>query len=241
MNALGWNHIGSSASWTVRRYVATARYNFFLNSTNNRTWAPPWQEIYPHDYILAAVTCIGMYFRQQMAFFADGLILTNCLLLWVNATRFRHLLEKTGSGDDSVLSCSQILKSYETLKELATMINSTTAQVVLIFSAQALFHYSISLNGIFIASNYLERFRIFSFLMIAGAVFFFAGDSCRQVEGLGRWLSARKGKTGDFPTGEELALILHEVKEHEVGISGKWFVLDFSAIFNVSAEIIRVI
>lgn len=190
---LGWDYdnIGASPSWTVRRYVATARFNFFLTSNDSSNWAPEFSEIYPHDYFLTIVTCIGMYFRALIANFADGLILSSCLLLWVNVSGFRKLLQED-EKKGGVYSSREILKHYGTLKELADIINSVTSSLVLALMAQRLFVYSVFLNSIFIASNYLEKFSlIFDFLYVA-AVFFLAGHICREMKYLVKWLSRRE-------------------------------------------------
>lgn len=238
-NALDCNHHWASPSTTVRRYVAVARYNFFLNSRNSSDdWTPDFSEIYPHDYFLAILTFFGVYFRWQINWFADGLVLTNCLVLWVNAAGFRKLLEKDEKRGGTLLS-GEVLKNYRTLKDLADLINSTSSHVVLLFMAQALFYYSVSLNDIFTAKNYRSMIIIISFLFTAIAAFFFAGDACRQMEYLGKWLSRRMDSSGDLHA-ESASRIMQEIKGHEVGISGHWFILDFPAIFNVRFYSLRI-
>lgn len=209
--------------------MATARYNFFLNSSFSHNWAPEFSEIYPHDYFLAGVTFIGMYFRTQMAYFADGLILANSLLLWVNTAGFRKLLEKDAEKKRTLPS-REILKNYETLKDLADLINSTISHVVLVFMAVALFYYAVNLNDILKTGQYLGKLGRFIFLGIFLGIFFFAGDTCRQVEYLGKWLSRKlllAEAPGDLHS-ESISQIMQEITRHEVGISGHWFVLDFS-------------
>lgn len=82
-----------STEWIVRRYVASARYNFFMASNASRNWAPDMEEVTWLDGVLAVVTFFAISFRQVIALYADGFLLLVAMMMWVVSKGFKNLVQ----------------------------------------------------------------------------------------------------------------------------------------------------
>lgn len=117
---------------------------------------------------------------------------------------------------------------------------------VLLFVGEALFYYSTNINDIFIAKDFIGRFRSYIFFLNSAAVLYISGDICKVVEeSIGQWAAYFTETTPEEgivkvditnitrQCHKTLMILLSEAESHIISISGNIFVLDYNAIFNV--------
>lgn len=128
---------------------------------------------------------------------------------------------------------TNVLANYRALKKLSSMVNSAMNKIVLIYSAEYLFYYSMNFDEMFEAVDRLWQIRNSLFFSFIFSTFFFAGDSCKNVEdSLSAWISWKSEHGAKKVPSSNV--LLHEAKSHIFGLSGHIFILDYGAIFNVS-------
>jgi len=175
-------------SWFYRRYVQTARYNFFLSNESNFTVAPTLQDISSIDTILAVVTFTGYYFRNLFAYYSDGLVLMACLTLWVPARGMSNLIRSEiikASQQQQPFSkpfvMTTVVESYYALKQLSVVINDAMSIVVLTYILECIIYFSTHLNALLVAPDWLKRWRAGTLFANSIAVIYCSGDIGKQV------------------------------------------------------------
>lgn len=215
-------------------------------------WVPNPDDINFFDTVLAILAFIGMCSRHIFSLFSDVLILLHCLVVWLPSRALNrlireeilHLDEVTPKGifiknSKFIQSNFKILENYDALKDFCALVNDVIGPLILVYTADNLLFYSTMFNSIFQDNGYLHTFRQFLFYALTALIVICCGEICRQIEIVVLWLT--KNRTANQLKNvvldvEHLTLILHEVKEHTIGISGVVFVMDYSAVLNVSFD-----
>ncbi|XP_035704745.1 uncharacterized protein LOC118434715 [Folsomia candida] len=238
-----------------RTYLGIGRYNFFLSGASN--FAQSSEISSPKEIAFASMALVGMIFRQFFSIFADGLVLAACATLWWSARNLAHIVRKDITlielqmeqqklrknkiyfESEYVFCPENTLKEFDALRTLSSLMNKAISAIVLCYVTEALFYYSTGLNAIFLAKDWLRRVRSITFFLNMVGILFMSGDTCRQVNRMAEWISAIKKKSSlnlnaiPILDSDESTVLLNELKNRSISITGHIFVMDYNAVFSI--------
>ncbi|CAL8093103.1 unnamed protein product [Orchesella dallaii] len=227
-----------SPSWWFRRLVGEAHYTFFLVNGTSRNNSPDLSQISSGDTFLAIIQALIMQSRFITGFFVDLAILVNVLSLWAPASGFTNKIcsqisiihEKDGDlpfdlGASTKTELNYVLKQFEALKTLSTLIGEALGDAILPFIGEALFYYAIYFDDLLMTPDYVNRLVLIFFYCSAICILLFSAEVVRKIRWFRTWL-CEHGRLLIIEQ-NQLAMVLEDITHHSVGITA-------SGIFTIN-------
>lgn len=93
-------------------------------------------------------------------------------------------IDENPETDKPVQSWPEIYEKFKALRMLSYLINKSLGSIVCWFMADSILAYSLSLDAIFISTDFHKRISLLLNYFCAFGVLFVSADICKQVESL---------------------------------------------------------
>ncbi len=222
-------------AWT-RSMLADAKFTFFIGPLSEVTSI---NSLSFSDYLFAILFALVKVLRQIHGYHGEIFLFCVILTLWMRSFAFYKQVKICNTDKffplKSIDHFRNLHQEYTALKQFSSLVNQVISFQMLLYIITSVLYFSSNLDGLIITSNLIFKIRAVSFHIHATIIYLIAADIPYRVKAFTDWISDLTLNQLDVFPGSGLAVVLHDVNVHRVGITGNnVFTITYTFLANVN-------
>ncbi|CAL8126866.1 unnamed protein product [Orchesella dallaii] len=186
--------------------------------------------------LMGLLGAFGVFCRRVNGLYEELMLCMGTLAFWLSAKSFVMKIRSMTSFQ----YWPEVYREYLKLKKYGDLTNRAFGLLYLLYTLTALFYYSINLDKFLTSHDLLVRLKYSVYYINLVSTFVLAADINKRVSfELELWISQNVNEESiSIRTQNQLTLILHEITNNRIGMSGYYL---FTVTYSIAAQMASIL